>query len=44
MPDWRMPMCTEATRNGWLSLYDDGLHWVAAGETSLEQAMRVAQA
>ncbi len=34
----------DATRNGWLSLYDDGLRWVATGETSLEEAMRVAQA
>ncbi len=34
----------EATRNGWLSLYDDGLRWVAAGETTLEEVMRVARA
>jgi len=34
----------EASRNGWLSLYDDGLRWVAAGETTLEEVMRVARA
>lgn len=34
----------EASRNGWLSLYDDGLRWVAAGDTTLEEVMRVARA
>ena len=33
-----------AARNGWISLFDDGLRWVAAGETSLEEVMRVARA
>lgn len=32
-----------AARNGWVSLYQDGLRWVAAGETSLEELMRVAR-
>ncbi len=30
--------------SGWISLYDDGLRWVAAGETTLEEVMRVARA
>jgi general secretion pathway protein E len=34
----------EAARNGWISLYEDGLRWVAAGETTLEEVMRVARA
>jgi len=34
----------EASRNGWVSLYEDGLRWIAAGETTLEEVMRVARA
>jgi general secretion pathway protein E len=34
----------EAGRSGWVSLYEDGLRWVAAGETTLEEVMRVARA
>jgi len=34
----------EASSNGWLSLYEDGLRWIAAGETTLEEVMRVARA
>jgi general secretion pathway protein E len=33
-----------ALGTGWVSLYDDGLRWVAAGETTLEEVMRVARA
>lgn len=33
-----------AIGNGWVSLYDDGLRWVAAGETTLEEVLRVARA
>ncbi|MDP1906263.1 MAG: type II secretion system ATPase GspE [Pseudomonadota bacterium] len=33
-----------AAGSGWISLYDDGLRWVAAGETTLEEVMRVARA
>jgi general secretion pathway protein E len=34
----------EASSHGWLSLYEDGLRWIAAGETTLEEVMRVARA
>lgn len=34
---------TAAARNGWMSLYQDGLRWVAAGETTLEEVLRVAR-
>jgi len=33
-----------AAGGGWISLYEDGLRWVAAGETTLEEVMRVARA
>jgi len=33
-----------AAGSGWVSLYEDGLRWVAAGETTLEEVMRVARA
>ncbi len=34
----------EAARaNGWHGLFEDGLRWVAAGRTSLEEVMRVAR-
>jgi len=33
-----------AAGSGWISLYEDGLRWVAAGETTLEEVMRVARA
>ncbi|MDW8323392.1 MAG: type II secretion system ATPase GspE [Burkholderiales bacterium] len=32
-----------AARTGWINLYQDGLRWVAAGETTLEELMRVAR-